>query len=134
MNLVARIGESPRATALRIYNKHIADSAERAPHLASELRRRAAPGDRVYVQGTSAAIYVDSRVRPASRYVYNLSPHAFDRERWERDTEADVCPAPPRWLVTQTEKPTTPLPACFDGRYREVARVGPDAVLELTGR
>jgi hypothetical protein len=87
------------------------------------IRDRAAPGDRLYVAASEAGFYQQSRVRPASRLLYDSILTFRPQET------PDLCAAPPRFLVL----PHGTLPAyaqCLTG-YQPLPGVpAPIVVLE----
>jgi hypothetical protein len=127
---VERLGETPRETSARVFGSEQSQVWAEAEDAGALIRRRAAPGDRLYAEGGDPNVYWQAGLRPAARYFTNLAVLVTPR-RWRTRTEDDVCGAPPAFLV-RIYDPVTPdaAPACLSRqRYVVIGRIGRTTVL-----
>jgi hypothetical protein len=96
--------------------------------LGGELRRRAAPGDRLHVFGSEGALFVYSGLTPATRHTlcYALTLFPKDASGWRAETAA-LESAPPRFIVFSTQPLSTMIASRLGLAYR-------DALIGLLGR
>lgn len=95
------------------------------------LAGRARPGDRLFVAGAEPGFYWTSRLRPATRYLYDYT-RGF-RSDWSAEIRRGVCERPPRFVILS--EPAYPV-ACLDlGLYEQLLVAGrPEATVTVLER
>ena len=113
----------------RMYGAEIVARWELHEPIADVLRAGAQPGDRLYVTENEPGVYWESRVRPASRVLYEDSFRGLPELRDE--VARGLCRFPPRFVVLSFAGWPPHLQCLAErGDYRELRRTGTFVVLE----
>jgi hypothetical protein len=88
--------------------------------LGEEIRRRAAPGDRLHVFGSEGALFVYSGLAPATRHTlcYALTLFPKDASGW-REEMSTLESAPPRFIAFSTQPMSTMMASRQGVAYRD---------------
>ena len=119
-DIVKRFGQTNNEIAIDIYGPDANEWIAARP-LSDAIRAAADPGDRLFVTGAQPIYYWYTELEPASRHLFDYPALLFP-ERFERDIAANLCGAPPRFIVFSGSEVPEYMPPCLDDRYVDLAR------------
>jgi hypothetical protein len=128
--LVSNVGRGGDQIARDVYGPEALALSRPAGAVGALLRRRARPGDRLFVVGAEPEYYWRSGLRPYRRWLYDY-PAEIAPERFGPDLSR-LCDREPRFVVLAALELPAYAARCREGGYRALLRRGPVTVLERT--